>query len=176
MLSHHHCLFIITQFLLYILLYACENGCSNKKTVRKTKQRRINTWVTKSKLNSWRALKLNFKIWLIPGKICVIRIWTWNIKKPHEALQSNRNITKECFELFAIALERMSMECFTADFLQFLTKKCQNCQNLAFGGTAGYLQLNPSISRIFLKFPNFLRSLVLSCLATYEAAHTFTFW
>ena len=48
-----------------------------------------------------------------------------------------------------------SMECFTADFLQFFTKKCQN---LAFGWTTGYSPSNPSISGIFWKFPNFLRS------------------
>ena len=48
-----------------------------------------------------------------------------------------------------------SMECFTADFLRFFTK---NRQNLALGWTAGYLPSNPSISGIFLKFPNFLRS------------------
>ena len=48
-----------------------------------------------------------------------------------------------------------SMECFTADFLRFFTKKCQN---LAFGWTAGYSPSNPSISAIFWKFPNFLRS------------------
>ena len=48
-----------------------------------------------------------------------------------------------------------SMECFTAGFLQLFTKKLQN---LAFGWTAGYSPSNPSISGIFLKFPNFLRS------------------
>ena len=47
------------------------------------------------------------------------------------------------------------MECFTADFLEFFIKKPQN---LAFGWTAGYSQSNPSISQIFLKFPNLLRS------------------
>ena len=47
------------------------------------------------------------------------------------------------------------MESFTADFLQFFTKKCQN---LAFGWTAGYSPSNQSISGIFWKFPNFLRS------------------
>ena len=46
-------------------------------------------------------------------------------------------------------------ECFTADFLQFFTKKRQN---LAFGWTAGYSPSNPSVSGIFLKFPNFPRS------------------
>ena len=44
-----------------------------------------------------------------------------------------------------------SMECFTADFLQLFTK---NRQNLAFGWTAEYSPLNPSISGIFLKFNN----------------------
>ena len=48
-----------------------------------------------------------------------------------------------------------STECFTADFLQFFTKKRQN---LAFGLTAGYSPSNPRILGIFLKFPNFLRS------------------
>ena len=47
-----------------------------------------------------------------------------------------------------------SMECFTADFLQFFNKKRQN---LTFGWTAGYSPLNPNISGIFLKLPNFLR-------------------
>ena len=48
-----------------------------------------------------------------------------------------------------------SMECFTADFLQFFYKKCQN---LDFGWTAGNSSSNPSVSGIFRKFPNFLRS------------------
>ena len=48
-----------------------------------------------------------------------------------------------------------SMGYFTADFLQFFTKKHQN---FAFGWTAGYLPSGPSISGIFFKFPNFLRS------------------
>ena len=46
-----------------------------------------------------------------------------------------------------------SMECFTADFLQFFNKKRQN---LTFGWTAGYSPLNPNILGIFLKLPNFL--------------------
>ena len=48
-----------------------------------------------------------------------------------------------------------SMDCFTTDFSRFFTKKRQN---LALGWTAGYSPSNPSISGIFLKFPNFLRS------------------
>ena len=47
------------------------------------------------------------------------------------------------------------MECFTSDFLQFFSKKRQN---LTFGWTAGYAPSTSSISEIFLKFPNFLRS------------------
>ena len=35
----------------------------------------------------------------------------------------------------------------------------KNRQNLVFGWTAGYAPSNLSISEIFLKFPNFLRSL-----------------
>ena len=66
-----------------------------------------------------------------------------------------------------------SMECFAADILQFFTQKCQN---LAFGRTAGYSPSNPSISAIFWKFSNFLRSLVFSRLATREATRALTFW
>ena len=44
-----------------------------------------------------------------------------------------------------------SIEFSAADFLRFFTK---TRQNLAFGWTAGYSPSNPSISGIFLKFPN----------------------
>ena len=57
-----------------------------------------------------------------------------------------------------------SMECFIADFLRLFTK---TRQNLATGWTARYSPSNPSISRIFLKFPK-----VLSRSAT----RTLTFW
>ena len=43
---------------------------------------------------------------------------------------------------------------FEFDFLRLFTEERQN---LAFGWTAGYSPSNPSISGIFLKFPNFLR-------------------
>ena len=68
-----------------------------------------------------------------------------------------------------------SMECFTANFLRFFTKKHQN---LVLGWTTRYLRSKPSILEIFLKFPNFLRSCFksLSCSATREAARTITFW
>ena len=60
-----------------------------------------------------------------------------------------------------------SMERFTADFLQFFTEKRQN---LAFERTAGCSPSNPSVSGIFLEFPNFLNR-----SATSEATHAFTF-
>ena len=66
-----------------------------------------------------------------------------------------------------------SMERFTDDFLQFFTKKRQK---LAFGQAAGYWPSNPSTLGIFFRFPNFLRSSVLSCLATPSATVIFTFW
>ena len=47
-----------------------------------------------------------------------------------------------------------SMELFTTDILQFFNEKPQN---LTFGWMAGYSPLNPDISGIFLKLPNFLR-------------------
>ena len=59
-----------------------------------------------------------------------------------------------------------SVECFAADFLRFFTEKHQN---LASGWMAGYSPSNLGISGILLKFPGFLRSLVLTCEATREA-------
>ena len=63
-----------------------------------------------------------------------------------------------------------SMDCFTAVFLQVFTEKHQN---LAFWWMAGYLPSNPIISGTFLKFPNFLRTYILSRSATREATRTF---
>ena len=51
-----------------------------------------------------------------------------------------------------------SMKCFTAVILLLFTEKRQN---LVFGWLAEYSPSNPSISGIFLKFSNFLRSEVL---------------
>ena len=65
-----------------------------------------------------------------------------------------------------------SLECFTADFLQFFTK---NRQNLALRWAAGCSPSNPGISRFFLKLPNFLRPYALSQSPTREAARTYTF-
>ena len=54
-----------------------------------------------------------------------------------------------------------SMECLTADFLQFFTK---NRQNLVLGWANGNSPSNPSILGDFLKF------------AIRRAIRTFTFW
>ena len=48
-------------------------------------------------------------------------------------------------------------------------------QKFAFGWLLGYMLLNLSISEIFLKFPNFLRSSVLNRSATQEVTRTLTF-
>ena len=71
-------------------------------------------------------------------------------------------------KLTKLSKKGFSMECFTADFLQFFSKKYQN---LTFGWTSGYSPSNPSISRIFGKFPNFLRSEVLSSFFFLVWAH-----
>ena len=67
------------------------------------------------------------------------------------------------------------MDCFTDDVLLYFTEKRQN---LALGWAAGYSPSKPSISGIFLQFPNFLRSLSLSLIhsATREATRAFTLW
>ena len=65
------------------------------------------------------------------------------------------------------------MECFTADVLQFFTKKASK---FGFWVNGWYSPTNRSISEIFLKSPNFLRFRVVSWLATREATHTFIFW
>ena len=66
-----------------------------------------------------------------------------------------------------------SMEWVIADFLQLFTKMSQI---LSFAWTAGYSPSNPRVSGTFLKFPNSLRSLILSRSATPEATRTVTFW
>ena len=67
------------------------------------------------------------------------------------------------------------MDCFTTDVLPHFTKKRQN---LLFWWAAGYSPSNPSISGIFLKFPDVLRSLCLSSNLpeTRQATRTFTLW
>lgn len=47
------------------------------------------------------------------------------------------------------------MECYTDSFLQFFAI---NSQDSAFGWLVGYSLSTPSISGIYLKFHNFLRS------------------
>ena len=63
------------------------------------------------------------------------------------------------------------MECFTAGFCNFYHK----CQNLPITWPAVYAPSISSISEIFLKFYNFLRSHILSRSTIHEANHTFTF-
>lgn len=50
-----------------------------------------------------------------------------------------------------------------------------SCQNLAFRWPAGELSSIPSFSRIFLTFPNFLRSSVLGHSAAHEVTGTLPF-
>ena len=68
-----------------------------------------------------------------------------------ESLELNYNLGQKVGDKFTkLSKIGFSMECFTADFLPFFTRKREN---LALGWTAGYLPLNPSVSGIFLKFP-----------------------
>ena len=70
--------------------------------------------------------------------------------------QKNYNVGQKVGDKFTkLSKIDFSMECFTVDFLQFFAKKRQN---LALGWTAGSSPSNPSISGIFLKFSNSLRS------------------
>ena len=70
--------------------------------------------------------------------------------------QKNYNVGQKVVDKFTkLSKIDFSMEYFTVDFLQFFGKKRQN---LALGWTAGSSTSNPSISGIFLKFSNFLRS------------------
>ena len=72
------------------------------------------------------------------------------------------NISEKVGEKFTKLTKRVfSMECFTADFLQFFTRRHQN---LAFGRAAGYSQSNPRT-----QFPKILS---LKSFATREATGT----
>ena len=64
------------------------------------------------------------------------------------------------------------MECVAGDFLNFFDKKLQI---LAFGWTACYSTLNPTISGTFLKLLSFLQCEILTCLATRRGTRAFTF-
>ena len=54
-------------------------------------------------------------------------------------------------------------------FLRFYSTNAKACPT-------GYLPSDTSISRIFLKFINFLRSQLLTHSVTHEATRTFTSW
>ena len=65
-----------------------------------------------------------------------------------------------------------SMECFIPNFSQFWST---TVKIRLLGGRLNTFPSIPNISEISLKCPNFLRSKVLSRLATRDATRTFTF-
>ena len=72
--------------------------------------------------------------------------WIFNVPGYRE---NTYNLAQKAWDKFTkLGKIGIFMKCFTADYLQFFTKKRQN---LAFGWTAGYLPSNPSISGIFLR-------------------------
>ena len=77
------------------------------------------------------------------------------ILRPHKMPKIYNPEKKVGDKLTKLSKIDFSMECFTAYFLRFFTK---TPQNLTFSWTAGYSPSSPSISGIFLKFLNFLRS------------------
>ena len=87
--------------------------------------------------------------------VCFIpELFFFKKKLLHRCLIGSYNLgQKSADKLTKLSKIGFSMECFTADFLPFYTKKREN---LACGCTAGYSPSNPSISGIFWKFPNFL--------------------
>ena len=73
------------------------------------------------------------------------------------------NLGQKAVDKFAkLSTIGFSTEYFTAGFFLFTKKR----QTLALGWPAEYFSSNPSISAIFIKFPNFLKSWLLSLLAT----------
>ena len=84
-----------------------------------------------------------------------------------ELFQKSTILDKDCMQILQAKQHRFyySMS-YCWFFLQYFIK---TCQNLAFGWSARCSSLNPSVLKIFLKFPNSLRSSVLSDLATREA-------
>ena len=69
----------------------------------------------------------------------MVRSWTRVSKQIHE-IEENRFF----YEMFYRKI--------------YETENFMKRQNLAFGWAAGYSPSNPSISGVFLEFPNFLRS------------------
>ena len=71
-------------------------------------------------------------------------------------------LSKTCF----------SIECFTAEFLRFLSVYAKSCFSSCRLGTCHQIETFQGYSW----FPNCLTLLVLSCSAYYEATHTLTIW
>ena len=66
-----------------------------------------------------------------------LRLVCYMILKPHYQKSTHNLGQKVEDKLMKLSKKGSSMECFTADFLQFFTKKYQN---LFFGWTAGYIK------------------------------------
>ena len=62
------------------------------------------------------------------------------------------------------------METLIADLVHF---SCVVAKTFIFGRDSGHYAKPILNFKIFIEFPHFLRPLVLSCLATHEATHTF---
>ena len=78
-------------------------------------------------------------------------LWIEIILKICDVTTSCRNILDKLTKLNKICFSR---ECFAADFSQFF-----KCPSFSFTWLAGYLPSIQSISGLFLKYPDFLRSL-----------------
>ena len=102
------------------------------------------SWSKSSRLLFYFTFYLNLSV----SNFCVTTLINENISANNHGRKVGDKFTK-------LNKTGFSMECFTPDFLKFFIKKRQN---LAIGWTAGYSPSYPSISGIFLKFPNFLRS------------------
>ena len=81
--------------------------------------------------------------------------------------------TKSCKQIHEIKQNRFFYGMFYSWIFTIFPGKRQN---LVFRWSAGYSLSNPKISWFFLKFPNVLRSKVLSCSAAPEATRTLTVW
>ena len=77
-------------------------------------------------------------------------------ERAHQCSRSNdmsnfSNLGQRVVDMFTkLSKIGFSMECFTAGFLRFFTRKGQN---FTFGWLAAYSSSNTAISGIFLKFP-----------------------
>ena len=102
----------------------------------------------------WSLYKQNSKEkrQIITVKCCLLKINTLYKGVANEMYSLGQKVADKFMKLSKIGF---SMDFLQLFFLQIFTKKCQN---LALGWMAVYSPSNPTISGIFLKFPNFLRS------------------